>query len=255
MNFYNLFFDETRRSAAVIGGGGKTTLLAGIAEAALEMNKPLVLSTSTKLQRPCPIPSATLFESMAPPEGMELISGKPPVLWVGEKTPNGNKWAGPPIETLESYVSRANSNREMSIIIEADGSAGRPIKAPGPDEPVIPVGTATVAAVIGLSALGRPVSEQTVHRLEPFLKITGASTGDIITTEMLVQLILHPEGSFKGTTSGMRRILIINQADTPQDILNAKSIAETAAGDQLKIDMVIISSLRNDYKIRSIICP
>ena len=53
----------------------------------------------------------------------------------------------------------------------------------------------------------------------------------------------------------MRRILIINQADTPEEVLNAESIAETAAGDQSKIDMVIISSLRNDYKIRSIICP
>lgn len=263
MNLYDLFFDEERRSAAVIGGGGKTTLLAGVAEAAKNLKRPLVLSTSTKLQCPCPIPSAAIFEGPDPPDETMVAVGEPPVLWVGSKTSAGDKWIGPPIGTLESLISRHSTVGNLSVIIEADGSAGRPIKAPGPNEPVIPEGIATVAAVIGLSALGRPVSEETVHRLETFLKITGVSTGDIISPELLIRLILHPAGSFKGTVPGMRRLLIINQADTPQNILDAKSIAEavmkidieTAAGGQLSIDMVIVSSLRNDYKIRSIIGP
>lgn len=259
MNLYDIFFNENRRSAALVGGGGKTTLMAGIARDAATLNQPLVVSTSTKLQRPCPIPRMTLHESSSPPEESGCSAESHPVLWVGTKTPAGDKWIGPPIENIESFISHSDSSGKPAVLVEADGAAGRPIKAPGPDEPVIPRGTATVAALMGFSALGRPVSEESVHRLIPFLKITGASPGDIISPEMLIRLILHPEGSFKGCDSEMRRLLIINQADSPRDVLDAEKIAEmamdAASKEALKIDMAIVSALRNDYRIWSIIGP
>lgn len=77
MNLYDMFFDTERRTAAVIGGGGKTTILAGIARDAVKLNRPLVLSTSTKLQRPCPraalgydAGSGAAFQSLAEVRGI-----------------------------------------------------------------------------------------------------------------------------------------------------------------------------------------
>ena len=44
--------------------------------------------------------------------------------------------------------------------VEADGSKGRPFKAPATHEPVLPEGVDIVAAVIGAGVLGRPLDER-----------------------------------------------------------------------------------------------
>ncbi len=50
------------------------------------------------------------------------------------------------------------------MIIEADGARKLPIKAPAEHEPVIPEFVNTVITVIGLSGLGKPLTEEWVHR-------------------------------------------------------------------------------------------
>src|SRR5208337_1665177 len=50
------------------------------------------------------------------------------------------------------------------IIVEADGAAGRPLKAPASHEPVIPSVTRHVVAVAGLRAIGLPLDESHVFR-------------------------------------------------------------------------------------------
>ncbi len=257
MSLYDLLLSGEGNAVALIGGGGKTSLMARIAEESVQRNLPVIISTTTKLQRPCPIPAAELYLGSSSPEPASLTGRGRPVLWVGGEYAKGDKWIGPPREALEACIEESPAIRRRAVLIEADGSAGRPVKAPGSDEPVIPRGVTTVAAIIGLSALGRPVSEMTIHRLENFLRITGASPGDIITPELLIRLIAHPEGSFKGVLPGIRRLLIINQVDSDNQLPGALALGEsalTASGSSSSpIVTAVVTSLRNNKPIRGII--
>ena len=290
MSLYDLLWPHGPAVAVLIGGGGKTSLMARIAGEASRRGLPLLLSTTTRLQRPCPISAASLHVGSRPPDlyrpgnssqdnsslnnsslnNSSLNNSLPgdslpgdstrvrPVLWVDTECAGGSKWSGPPLQTLESFLIESQRAGELpAVLIEADGSSGRPVKASGPDEPVIPCCVDTIAVIIGLSALGRPVGEKMVHRLEPFLRATKASPGDIITPELLIRLIAHPEGSFKGARTGMRRLLILNQADTGEDVRQAVRIAESIiSGDSAgsgKIETVAVTSLHNNIPIRGII--
>ncbi|MCK5248984.1 MAG: putative selenium-dependent hydroxylase accessory protein YqeC [Spirochaetaceae bacterium] len=280
MSLYDLLWPHGPAVAVLIGGGGKTSLMARIAGEASRRGLPLLLSTTTRLQRPCPISAASLHVGSRPPDlyrpgnssqdNSSLNNSSPgdslpgdstrvrPVLWVDTECAGGSKWSGPPLQALEAFLIESQQAGEpATVLIEADGSAGRPVKAPGPDEPVIPRYADTIAVITGLSALGRPVGEKMVHRLEPFLRATKASPGDIITPELLIRLIAHPEGSFKGARTGMRRLLILNQADTGEDVRQAVRIAESIiSGDSAgsgKIETVAVTSLHNNIPIRGII--
>jgi len=244
MDLFHLLFHNRYSITALAGGGGKTSVMRFCAGEAGKRNISLLSTTTTKLLRtvrePGVIPG-TLHMGSSLPEAPEW-----PLLWVGGETPDRRKWISAPSKALEEILSSVrrhtgNAGRgrlqvdetqeslslkaiPQAVLIEADGSAGRPVKAPGPGEPVIPRQVDTLAAVLGLSALGRRVSTETVHRLEYFLSLTEVPVGKIITPELLCSLVVHPEGSFKGVLPGMRRILILNQVDSDGDLHQAEKI-------------------------------
>ena len=99
------------------------------------------------------------------------------------------------------------------VVVEADGSKRRPIKAPAHYEPVIPRETTRVIGVIGLDALGKTITEEYVHRPNLFCSITGKKIGDVIDRKCLTDLILSEDGLFKDTPPGCRRYVVFNKAD------------------------------------------
>jgi probable selenium-dependent hydroxylase accessory protein YqeC len=110
------------------------------------------------------------------------------------------------------------------FLIEADGAAGRPVKAPAPHEPVIPLSTTNLVGVIGLDALGLSLQEENIFRSQIFSRLTGLNSGEKIGIEALSLLICHPEGLFKGAPSGCRRHLFINKADDSEDLKMAEEL-------------------------------
>ena len=208
MDFLDLLFPEGSGAAALVGAGGKTSIMNRTSREAALRKSSLVLTVSTKLQRPAPVDADRIYcgaDALGPRPG----NGER-VLWVGEPVFGGKKWSGPALSAIEGLVA---ARPEYPILVEADGAACRSVKAPGGGEPVIPAGTDTVAAVIGLSALGCPIGEDLVHRLDSFLAITDARIGEPLGPEHLVRLIVHPRGSFKDCPDSARKIVVLNQAD------------------------------------------
>lgn len=104
--------------------------------------------------------------------------------------------------------------RSLPMLIEADGSRRRPIKAPAAHEPVIPSWARQVAVVAGLSALGKPLNAEWVHRPEIFSALSDTPLDAPITPEGLMRLLLHPQGGLKGIPQGARCLALLNHADT-----------------------------------------
>lgn len=99
------------------------------------------------------------------------------------------------------------------LLIEADGSRQKPLKAPADHEPVIPDFIDTAVVVAGMEGVGKPLTEKWVHRPDRFQKLTGIAVGEPITLEGVVRVLIHPEGGLKSIPFHARAIAQLNQAD------------------------------------------
>ncbi len=269
MDLFHLLFHDSFFITALVGGGGKTSVLRYCAGEAGSRGVSLLSTTTTKLLRT--VRGAEAVTGQLHVGGSLPEEPRWPLLWVGGETADRRKWTAVPSGALGDVLSKVRqrdgsrpAGEMQAVLIEADGSAGRPVKAPGSGEPVIPPQADTVAVLLGLSALGRRVSEKTVHRLEIFSPLTGASAGGVITPELLCSLIVHPGGSFKGALPGMRRILILNQADSHEDLHQAekiiglvKKLKERSTGSaDIFPEIIAVTSFRsssqNNNPVRSI---
>jgi molybdenum cofactor cytidylyltransferase len=128
----------------------------------------------------------------------------------------------------------------IPLLIEADGAHQLPLKAPAAHEPNIPAFAQTVIVTAGLSGLGKPLTEEWVHRHERFCELSCLHPGGAITGDGLVKVLLNTEGGLKNIPSEARRIVLLNQVDTPE----LQSMAQNISRDLLAAyHSIIISSV------------
>lgn len=101
---------------------------------------------------------------------------------------------------------------DLPLLVEADGSRQRPIKAPADHEPSIPDFVGLVVVTAGLSSLGKPLDAEQVHRPEIFAQLAGATLGDTITADALSRVLCDPLGGLRNIPAGARRVALLNQA-------------------------------------------
>ena len=148
-----------REVVSLIGGGGKTTLLFSLAR---ELGKegPVLVTTTTKIFFP-------RGERVLRNPKARHPAGEKGYIVLGQRVKEGKLWGVPPawIEALRDYFPY--------ILVEADGSQGRPLKAHAPHEPVLPPSSSLVVILAGASALGRPFSDEYVHRSQLMAQVRG----------------------------------------------------------------------------------
>lgn len=223
---------------AFAGSGGKSTLLFHLARELAVGGRPVVVSTTTHLS----VAQAKLADrhwiASSPenilgledfPAGVTLVSGP-----VGADA----RLTGLNSATLAAVAKAARAG-EAAVLIEADGSRMRPLKAPADHEPVIPEFVEMVIVVAGLSGLGQPLSDAGVHRPERFAALSGLKQGDIVTPQALARVLCHPQGGLKGIPPGARRVGLLNQADTPELQAQAASLAQQLLG---AFDAVVVTA-------------
>lgn len=193
---------------AFAGAGGKTTAMFQLAR---EFRSTLAVTTTTHLgcwqarlaDRHLQVHSpAELENAMKIGAGVLLVSGPEAGDRIGALDPAS-------LERLD----RLCRERRIPLLIEADGSRGRAVKAPGEHEPAIPRFADLVVVVAGLSALGRPLSDETAHRSERFAALSGLQPGDAISAPALARVLANPAGGLKGVPSTATRAALLNQAD------------------------------------------
>jgi probable selenium-dependent hydroxylase accessory protein YqeC len=123
-----------------------------------------------------------------------------------------NRLTGLEADQLNALV-RLASDEHISLFIEADGAHSLPIKAPAQHEPAIPSWVDTVIVVAGLSAIGKPLCAEWVHRPEIFSSLTGLPLGQPITLNSVVTLLMHPRGGLKGIPQKAHKVALLNQTD------------------------------------------
>jgi len=153
------------------------------------------------------------------------------------------RWLGLSLAQMDALNAYCQQ-RGVPLLIEADGSRQRPLKAPGAHEPVVPEWVDMVIVTAGLSGLGQPLEEEWVFRPEIFSALGGIAPGEVIQPEHLARVLSDPLGGLKGIPSAAIRVALLNQAFTPELRAAGLRIAEILLP---VYDCVLIANLPSVY--------
>ena len=237
---------ESACSVALVGAGGKT---AALFQLAVELPGPVVfLATTTHLAVPQAGRADRHFTASTAAEIDQALLSNPQgtVLFTGPEI-GGGRLSGLPEGALDA-LNKAAKQCGVHLLIEADGSRRRPLKAPAAHEPAMPPWVELVVVVAGLSALGKPLDEDWVHRPERFAALSGLVPGSPITAEGLVRVLTHPSGGLKDIPECARRVVLLNQADEPV----RQSQAAGMAPDLLACySQVVVAALQTPARVEA----
>ena len=147
---------------AFVGAGGKTSFIEYLAEKTARGNKKTAITTTTKIYVQEP------YVLLTPNRDDDKATGNP--IRVG-KTIEDGKLTAVTFDDLRKLGKTFDT-----VLIEADGAKGKPLKCPAPHEPVIPPFSGMVFVLAGLDSLFGQIREK-VFRWGIFKeKLTGEET-------------------------------------------------------------------------------
>lgn len=224
MDLFDAFNLRPGAIVAAVGGGGKTSLVFALAREAAGRGLSALVTTTTRFTAPPGAPMPPLIETtmaravedielaLAPGRVLAAITGR------GER---GRMFGFEP----EAIVEIAGAVPGL-LVIEADGSAHRPFKAPGDHEPAIPACATDVIVCVGLEVLGHELDETWVHRPEIVARLSGASRGSVVGADMVVRVLTHADGGRRCVPHGARLHALLNNPLTPEHGRLAEHIAQ-----------------------------
>ena len=234
--------------AATVGGGGKTTLLFALAAEASEDFT--ILTTTTKMTLP---PESKEIPLIVGANEASRAAALDDVQRRGLSSAIVGAGRGDRERILgvqPDWPARALRTPGVGlVVVEADGSAGRPFKAPAEHEPVIPHDVDLVAAVVGAQVIGQPLDERRVHRPERVRALLGAQAAGCreVVPEIVAAVLAHPQGGRKGVPESAQYVVVV--ANAARHEREAQSIA--AACHAAGLERVIAFDPRADI-VRSL---
>lgn len=242
-------FNITKNKKEIIsfvGGGGKTTTMFKLAHQLKKEGYRVLVTTTTAIFFPQEDYFDRLFceDKMILDDLKEIEDGE--IYLMGREINKEGKLLGVSFQWLEEIVAAAIFD---VILIEADGSKGRPIKAPAPHEPMVfPLSTINIG-VIGLDAINTSINEGTLHRYQEFCSITGGRAGELISPKMVKSLVIDDAGIFKNTPSNCKKILLLNKSDVSCEEVVLKILNELEDCDGF-LDAVFVAAMTDIEPIK-----
>lgn len=212
-------FHVDGRFISVVGSGGKTAFLRWLSQ---RLPGTVILTTSTHMY---PFPGMPLVDAGGEAssenrrrvlEALRSALKHSRVVCLGRPQSSG-KLADPsaaiPFEALADAAD--------CVIVEADGAAGRPLKAHRPWEPVIPACSSMTVGVVGASGIGKPAS-LACHCPERFCALAGSGIDEPVRPEHIAAAL---------NREGLADCWLVNQADILPDFRVARQLCDLIDGD------------------------
>jgi molybdenum cofactor cytidylyltransferase len=227
--------------AALVGGGGKTSLMLALGRALAAAGLRAVLTTTTRI---------AAYELELAPAACEagdeagLAAALAAYGCCLLAQPSGvHKASGVAVEVPRQLLARPDVD---VVVVEADGAAQRPVKAPAAHEPALPAGTTLLVVVAGIDALAAPIAE-VAHRPERVAALTGLSPGERLTPAALATLASHEQGGLKHLPPEARAALFLNKVEDERQAALAAEVAALALA-QNGFERVVAGALQREQQ-------
>ena len=250
-DFFKFLKTSDQQVVSIIGCGGKTSLLWALAAQA-RCGKTLV-TTTTHTQRP--EQAAGLYDYFFDEAASAGFKPQDGVGFAGNVNSSGFSISSFSIPALERIIPFFDN-----VFIEADGSRTKPLKGWAAYEPVITDSTTVSVGILPLWPLGRPVSQEIVHRLPLFTALSGADEGSIIGLEHYLPVIsgrtqdgFDRDAALSGFAhslfkiSGGEKVLFFNQVEDEDQMEKARRLAAMLPPDfRAGLSALIAGSVKRD---------
>ncbi len=236
-----------RRYVHLIGGGGKTTLMFALAHALAAEGRSVLTTTTTRILFPGPGESDCVVPGTDAASLVGRLRGefttRRHVTAVAPDPAGGRKVGGLATAVLDALVDARVADH---VLVEADGSAGRPLKAHADHEPVVSPRADLVVAVIGVGCLGAPMDDAHVHRAALLRERLGRPAGAFVTAEDVAAIVLGRDGYLARVAREAEVIVFVNQAATPQTLAEARRLADALrrADPERRLARLVIGDVR-----------
>jgi len=213
MHYLSTLLETSQGLICLVGSGGKTTLMFKLANYLASKEKRVLTTTTTKIRPPNHTQSPFL----------ECVSD--PLQWLR------NRLQSCPCKHISLAASFDKKNNKLLgyhpksidriweedffdwIIVEADGAAQRPLKAPGSREPVLCSKSSHVIALVGLEGIDKRLNTENVFRVKEYADLSGLRPEESINPSAAADVIVSPQGLFKGIPEQAQAIACLNKVD------------------------------------------
>jgi len=238
---------------SIVGAGGKTALMFRLSRELSKSGDRILTTTTTKIFTPTRAQSSHVIVSASPEAIVKHARG---VLKRNSHISAGsavlslkNKLQGLKPETIDALWQ---SGVFRWIIVEADGAAGRPLKAPALHEPVIPQSTRWLIGVVGLDAIGKPLTDRWVFRPQRVSKISSLAIGSTITEKTIASVLTDRNGIMKNSPPGARCFGFLNKTDSEQRLVAATKIAHILGDfEKTGFTRILIGQMLHEPSVKS----
>jgi molybdenum cofactor cytidylyltransferase len=236
---------------AFVGGGGKSSLMFALAA---ELSGRVVITTTTRIfaAQMKRAPAIVYADDLTPLSAALDEHGR--CLVVGRV--EGDKALGVDPALPARLLARPDIDY---LLVEADGSRMRPVKAPADHEPVVPPETTLLVPVAGIDALEGTI-EEVAHRPEMVRELlVGQPAADgrplveanRLTPRGLAHLLTHPAGGLKGALPEARIIPYLNKVETDEQLLAAREVTGWMLNTS-RMSRVVIGALHSKKPAREV---
>ncbi|MGB4504007.1 MAG: selenium cofactor biosynthesis protein YqeC [Syntrophaceticus sp.] len=234
-----------------VGAGGKTGLMQKLLGECAQQGGSVLVTTSTKMYKgqltEC---CRLLLEQDEDKLRKKLIdaSASERVLAAAKELIANHKVVGLSREAIGRLY---DSGIFDFILVEADGAKGRGLKAPASFEPQVPDQTTCVVVIAGVDVLGKPLTEEYVHRHHIVAELAKQRVGTPVTAKTLLSVFRYYRSLLNRSSPGLRVIPALNKADDEYSQHKAKNVARVLFPE---MGRVLITSTLSQKPVQEVVC-
>ncbi|WP_416838386.1 selenium cofactor biosynthesis protein YqeC [Haloferax sp. DFSO52] len=152
--------------------------------------------------------------------------------------------------SVVSAIQKSGTAR--AIFVKADGARTRWLKAPNDREPRIPATADTVVPIASAKVVGKPLTDEFVHRPERVAAVAGLDTGDTIGAADVAAVLASRDGGLKNVPSHATAIPLVNMVDDDELERVGREIATTVL-ERADVPRVVLARMNTDDPLVAVV--
>jgi len=230
-----------------VGAGGKKTTMYTLAARTADGPEPRTVVTSTVR---IPIFDSHVERVVTTERPVRAVEGTEDwPLGVVPARDGEDRYRGYDTAVIDDLRASGSTDR---ILVKADGARMREFKAPGDREPQIPESADVVLPIASVQVIGRPLTEDAVHRPARVAAIADVEPGERIGVEDVAAVLASTEGGRKGVPPDATVVPLLNKVDDDEWASLAREVAD-AIHEKADVPHVVLASMAADEPLVDVV--